>query len=138
MSKTSTLPWILVVTHGNFGQELVKSCEMIVGKMKDVYCFSLIADMAPEQLYEKIAQTLKDAPTGSIILTDIYGGTPSNVSAIFAKKYQYPVISGISLPILIEADMSRDELQGNELSGRIFETGVQGIKNITQIVNERG
>jgi len=135
MDQKMAAPWILVISHGGFGRELVKSCEMILGKMDNVYCFSLEPGMAPEQLMDDISALLSAAPENIIIFTDIYAGTPSNVAAIFAKLRGYPVICGMNLPMLIEAEMQREEVTLSELVSRIIEAGNGSIKNITSITN---
>ncbi|WP_159237309.1 PTS sugar transporter subunit IIA [Raoultella terrigena] len=135
MDQKMAAPWILVISHGGFGRELVKSCEMILGKMDNVYCFSLEPGMAPEQLMDDISELLSTAPENIIIFTDIYAGTPSNVAAIFAKLRGYPVICGMNLPMLIEAEMQREEMTLSELVSRIIEAGNGSIKNITSITN---
>ncbi|WP_413733341.1 PTS sugar transporter subunit IIA [Sodalis sp. RH21] len=137
MNSAETRPWILIITHGLFGEELVKSCEMVLGKMEQVYCFSLLVGMPPEQLIEDVNKVLEQAPVNSIIFTDIYAGTPSNVGAVFSKKIKCPVICGVNLPMLIEAEMSRSEVEGEALAEKILEAGNQSIKNITKIANKR-
>ncbi|HEY0208079.1 PTS fructose transporter subunit IIA [Acerihabitans sp.] len=137
MHDVENRPWILIITHGQFGKELLNSCEMVLGKMENVYCFSLLVGMPPEQLIENVAAVMDSAPAHSIILTDIYAGTPSNVAAVFAKKKQCPVICGLNLPMLIEAEMSRAETGGDEWAKRIIDAGNESIKNITRIINER-
>lgn len=137
MHDVETIPWILIITHGQFGKELLNSCEMVLGKMDNVYCFSLLMGMPPEQLIENVAAVLDKAPANSIIFTDIYAGTPSNVAAVFAKKNKYPVICGLNLPMLIEAEMSRSETEGDEWAKRIIDAGNESIKNISRIINER-
>ena len=137
MHDVETRPWILIITHGQFGKELLNSCEMVLGKMENVYCFSLLVGMPPEQLIENVAAVLDNAPANSVILTDIYAGTPSNVGAIFAKKKQCQVICGLNLPMLIEAEMSRADAQGEEWADRIIDAGNHSIKNITKIISER-
>ncbi|AHF75185.1 putative PTS system IIA component [Sodalis praecaptivus] len=135
MDKLNVVPWLLVISHGRFGNELVNSCEMILGKIENIYCFSLMPGMAPEQLMEEMGEVLKRAPTHSIIFTDIYAGTPSNVAAVFAKRKGFPVICGMNLPMLIEAEMHRNELSTEELINRIIEVGGESIKNVTSIAN---
>jgi D-glucosaminate-specific PTS system IIA component len=135
MDNEASLTWFVVISHGGFSRELVNSCEMILGKIDNVYCFSLEPGMAPEQLVEEVTRQITDVPNDIIIFTDIYAGTPSNVAAIFAKRHGYPVICGMNLPMLIEAEMQRGELPLVELVERIIEVGNGSIKNITTLIN---
>lgn len=130
-------PWLVVISHGNFGKELVNSCEMILGKIDNIYCFALDPGMAPEQLLENVSALVDRAPQNVIIFTDIYAGTPSNVAAIFAKQKGYQVICGMNLPMLIEAEMQRHDVAFEELIAKIITAGNDSIKNITSITHGR-
>lgn len=129
-------PWFLLVTHGFFGEELKRSAEMIMGPLEDTYCLSLTEGMEPSELQRQMAHILKDAPDNSIILTDLFGGTPSSIAATFAFTKNYSVICGLNLPMLIEAVMSR--MQGNyDLNEKLIETGKNSMLDIKKIMEER-
>ncbi|WP_294687887.1 PTS sugar transporter subunit IIA [uncultured Faecalicoccus sp.] len=121
-------PWFVLVTHGRFGEELKNSAEMIMGPLEDTYCISLIEGMDPLEL--------KDAPTNTIIMTDLFGGTPSNTAAMFAFEKEYSIICGLNLPMLIEAEMTR--MQGNyNLNQKIIQTGKESVIDIKKLMMER-
>ncbi|WP_339178802.1 PTS fructose transporter subunit IIA [Oceanobacillus sp. FSL W7-1293] len=128
-------PWILIVTHGEFGKELKKSAEMIMGQMQDTYCFSLLEEMDPLELKNQINDVLNNAPGESIIFTDIFGGTPSNIAATFSKKHY--VISGVNLPMIVEAEISRTQMEIRDLIHKIIHSASEGIQNISEIMSER-
>ena len=138
----NTYPWIIIMTHGNFGTELKKSAELVLGPLKDVYCLSLNEGTDPMELSEELAGILEKAPDNTIILTDLYGGTPSNVAAIYAPRKDYTVISGVNFPILIEAEMSRtpEECEDSQSCGtmaeRLISAGTAGISDIRKIMEE--
>ena len=132
----NTYPWIIIITHGNFGAELKKSAELVLGPLKDVYCLSLNEGTDPMELSEELAEILEKAPDNTIILTDLFGGTPSNISAIYATKKNYTVISGVNLPILVEAEMSRTESGNEDMTERLISAGTSGIVNIRKIMEE--
>lgn len=131
----SDRPWIFIMTHGKFGQELKKSAEMILGTMKDVYCFSLMEEMCPQDLDEMIYSKLQEAPEGTIILTDLFGGTPANVAARYAKKFL--VITGVNLPMLIEIEMMRSQGNQDGWNEKIISSAKEGIQNISQWIKEK-
>jgi D-glucosaminate PTS system EIIA component len=137
MVSESRRPWIIIITHGLFGDELRKSCELILGAVKDVFSFSLIAGMSPEELLENVESVVNEAPKGSVIFTDIPSGTPSNVAMVFAKRHGTTVICGVNLPLLIEAEMLRNEMTAEELADHLVSTGHESIVNITKKTNER-
>lgn len=129
-------PWFVLVTHGRFGEELKNSAEMIMGPLEDTYCISLIEGMDPLELKDKLAELLKDAPTNTIIMTDLFGGTPSNTAAMFAFEKEYSIICGLNLPMLIEAEMTR--MQGNyNLNQKIIQTGKESVIDIKKLMMER-
>ncbi|CUH95211.1 hypothetical protein P22_1281 [Propionispora sp. 2/2-37] len=137
MHEQNNRPWIILITHGRFGEELKKSAEMIVGAMTDVYCFSLVEGMDPIDLTAALKEKLNGAPENTVILTDFYGGTPSNVAARFATEKEYTVICGLNLSILIEAEMIRYKGNYENLSERILSAGVDSVKNITEMMKVR-
>lgn len=133
----STTPWIILITHGTFGEELKKSAELIIGEMQNVYCFSLLAGMESKALIETIERHMAEAPRNSIFLTDLYGGTPSNIGAYFAKKEGYSVVCGLNLPMLIEAENRRSLGEWEEIEEKIIAFGTEGIRDISKIIKER-
>lgn len=137
MQEQNTRPWIILITHGKFGEELKKSAEMIVGEMKDVYCLSLIEGMDPIEMAAALKETLNGAPENTVILTDFYGGTPSNVAARFATEKEYTVICGLNLSILIETEMIRFKGNYESMSERILAAGIDSVKNVTEIMKAR-
>ena len=132
------MPFIIIATHGHFGAEMIKSAEMIIGKMQDVYAFSLIEGMDPMDLRAGMDEVLKDAPQGSMILTDLFGGTPCNMSATFSKLEKFTIVSGLNLPMLIEADALRSQNPPEDVSERLIQAGSSGMKDIVKLMKERG
>lgn len=129
-------PWFVLVTHGRFGEELKSSAEMIMGPLEDTYCISLMEGMDPLELKNKLSELLKDAPANTIIMTDLFGGTPSNTAAMFAFEKEYSIICGLNLPMLIEAEMTR--MQGNyNLNQKIIQTGKESVIDIKKLMMER-
>ena len=95
---------VVVVTHGQLATELVNSAEMIVG---DLTHFTAVAigwhdDVADAR--EDIAQAIERvrADGGVLLLTDMFGGTPSNLGMTFLEKDRVEVITGVNLPMLIK------------------------------------
>lgn len=131
------LPWIILMTHGEAGASLKKSAEMIIGEMEDVYCLSLMEGRDPADYAEELKKLLVDAPDWTIILTDLYGGTPCNMASVFATQKEYTVLSGLNLAMLIEAESQRAALPGEELTECIQAAAVDGIKDIRKIMKER-
>lgn len=93
---------IVIGTHGKFGEELVKSAEMIAGKMDNVECRSLLSEYSFEEYMHKVDETLNKKEGFTLVLVDLYGGTPCNVFTVLSKKYHYHVLTGLNLPLLID------------------------------------
>lgn len=103
---------ILLGSHGHFAKEALKSAEMIIGEQKNVASFSLEENMDLEMTIKKAqeAYTSLDTTDGVIILTDIVGGTPSNVANVIQKKNKNTyVLSGFNLPILLQIFLNREQ-----------------------------
>ena len=100
---------IVIGTHGRFGEELVKSAAMIAGNMGRVKACSLLPEYSFEDYMRLVDKTLSELDDGfTIVLVDLYGGTPCNTFTVLSQKYHYDVLTGLNLPMLIEIAMLRE------------------------------
>lgn len=93
---------IVIGTHGRFGEELVNSARMIAGALENVECCSLLPEYSFEDYMKLVDETMAKKEGLTIVLVDLYGGTPCNVFTVMSKKYHYQVLTGLNLPILID------------------------------------
>ncbi|MGG7141888.1 PTS sugar transporter subunit IIA [Clostridium nigeriense] len=93
---------IVIATHGKFGEEIIKSAEMIVGKMNNLKSVSLMPSMSFEDFTKEADAVLSNLSGDTLVLVDLYGGTPCNVFTALTKKYNHNVITGLNLPMLID------------------------------------
>lgn len=123
---------ILIVTHGNFGTELLKSAELIIGKQEHVRTLGLNCVDNVDELCSDVGQTIEalDSGDGVLVLTDLFGGSPANVTATNMKNKSFQSVTGVNLPMLIEALDSRENTELVELVDKVYITAIQGIKNI--------
>lgn len=121
-------PWIFLLTHGRAGEEILRSTEMITGEISNVYAFSLLPDMSPENYAELIRKKLNEAPAGSIVLTDLFGGTPSNVAISLSMEFDIFVVSGLNIAMLIDGIGTRELMTGLDLAKHIQQTGIDSCK----------
>ena len=135
--QTEMKPWIILITHGKLGAEVKGSAEMIAGELKNVYSLSLMEGTDPMDLAMELKELLDKAPDDTIILTDLFGGTPSNTAARFALEKNYTVLAGLNLAMLIEAEMQRGMLKGDELEEDLMNAAKDGVRNIRKIMKER-
>jgi mannose PTS system EIIA component len=130
---------ILTVTHGNFGKNLTETVEFILDKkVENVLSVSVIANEDPEALRKKIKQGIKKVQSdkGVIIFTDMFGGTPSNLSYSFLEEGVVEVISGLNLPLLLKAVTIRDKsIPLNEMALALIEHGRKSISLASGILN---
>ncbi|MBP1042857.1 PTS sugar transporter subunit IIA [Vagococcus sp. BWB3-3] len=112
---------ILILTHGGWGEHLLASIKMIVGAVEEVYEVPLAPEDNLNDYIERVDQRIK-ALTWSdqlLILTDIKGGTTSNVALRLSREYQILAISGLNTALLLEAIMKQTapftESTGQEL-----------------------
>jgi PTS system mannose-specific IIA component len=121
---------IVVVTHAQLGEALIGAAEFIVGD-RPAGLESVSIDLAQDvdKLRDKVEAAIKkvDKRDGVLVLTDMFGGTPSNISYSFLEEDHIEVLSGVNLPILIEAVVSRDKLELAELATKLEATGKKSI-----------
>jgi PTS system mannose-specific IIA component len=103
---------IVIVTHAQLGEALIGAAEFILGQRPAaIESISIDLSESAEKLRAKIIQGIKkvEGQNGVLILTDMFGGTPSNLSYSFLEEGRIEVLSGVNLPILIQAASLRDK-----------------------------
>ena len=100
---------IIVGTHGHFGEELVKSAELITGKMEGVRTLSLLPEMSFEDFMKNAEEVLSTTEKPYV------GGTPCNVLTVLSKKYNYDIVSGVNLPMLIDLYVKTLSMEDSEI-----------------------
>ena len=122
---------IVIVTHSQLGDALIGAAEFIIGNRPEAMeSVSIDLSQNADKLRTKIAQGLKkvEGQEGVLILTDMFGGTPSNLSYSFLEEGHIEVLSGVNLPILIQAASLRDkDLKLDELAANLEVFGKKSI-----------
>lgn len=134
---------ILVITHCRLGDALLEASDFILGERPDaVKAISIDINEDAKKLRNKIADNIKKLKTedGILILTDMFGGTPSNLSYSFLEEGHIEVISGVNLPILIRAATARKTQTLSELAANLEIFGKKSISLASGILkgNKRG
>jgi len=95
---------VVVVTHGQLANELVNAAEMIVGDLPQFAAVSIGWHDEVNEAREDIARAIErvQSDAGVLILTDMFGGTPSNLGLTFLEANRVEVITGVNLPMLIK------------------------------------
>jgi PTS system mannose-specific IIA component len=134
---------IVIVTHCQLGEALIEAAEFILGNRPDkTVPVSIDLNENAEKLRTKIESGIKSVEEdhGVLILTDMFGGTPSNLSYSFLEEGRVEVISGVNLPILIKALSERDETELGQLAVTLESFGKKSISLASGILkgNKRG
>jgi PTS system mannose-specific IIA component len=121
---------IVIVTHCQLGEALIGAAEFIMGSQPEsLESVSIDLNESAEKLRNKISQEIKNVggPEGVLILTDMFGGTPSNLSYSFLEEGRIEVLSGVNLPILIQAASMRNKMNLDELAANLESFGKKSI-----------
>ncbi len=135
---------IVIVTHGRLGDALIEAAEFILGSRPEaIESVSIDLSENAEKLRDKISRGIKKVQgrEGILILTDMFGGTPSNLSYSFLEEGHIEVLSGVNLPVLIQAANLRDkEMKLEELAADLEIFGKKSISLASGILkgNKRG
>ena len=130
---------VLVTTHGNLGSELIKAAELIRGSLKGIVHVSVDQKKGVEDLKKEISTAIKklDQGQGVLILTDLFGGTPSNISLSFLKEGKVEVITGVNLPMLLKLPDIREGMQLQEFARLIKDYGVKNISLASELLSKK-
>ncbi len=128
---------IVVVTHGRLADELVAATEHVVGPLDSCTSISIGPDDDMERRRDDIRKAVEETDTGSgvVILTDMFGGTPSNLSISLLDKGKVEVIAGANLPMLIKLAEARTRLTVDELAKSATEAGKRYIAIASEILD---
>ena len=121
---------IVIVTHCQLGEALIGAAEFIIGhRPESLESVSIDLNENAEKLRNKISQGIKNVKgqDGVLILTDMFGGTPSNLSYSFLEEGRIEVLSGVNLPILIQAASMREKMKLDELGSNLESFGKKSI-----------
>ena len=134
---------IVIVTHSQLGEALIGAAEFIIGSRPgSIESISIDLSENAEKLRKKIDQSIKKVmgQEGVIILTDMFGGTPSNLSYSFLEEGHIEVLSGVNLPILIQAVNMRKKMELGQLAADLEAFGKKSISLASGILkgNKRG
>lgn len=130
---------LVVVAHFNLAREMVAAVELIVGKQQQFASVGIMPDEEIETIRGKIVEALKavDSGDGVLILTDMFGGTPSNISLSFLEEGRIELVTGVNLPMLIKLATYREGKRLDELASFITKYGQQNIYLATDVLRAK-
>lgn len=120
---------IVIVTHGDLGTELLRTGQEIVGKTPNVEAVSVHASEPIDKARKKIEAALQRVNDGSgvLILTDLFGGTPSNLVLSYLEAGRLEVVTGVNLPMLMKLPSLREEGDLRALADHLAKYGQRNI-----------
>jgi PTS system mannose-specific IIA component len=126
----SSMIGLILVTHGNLAEEFVRAMEHVVGRQEAISTVCIGPNDDVERRRKEIAEAIRtvDSGDGAIILTDLFGGTPSNLAISLMQAGRVEVIAGINLPMLIRLAGAR---KGATVQGAVAAARDAGRNYIT-------
>jgi PTS system mannose-specific IIA component len=130
---------LLVDTHGNLASELVQAVRRIVGDVPRMNAISIDWDDPVESARAAIEQGVHDLDEGDgvLILTDMFGGTPSNIALSLLEPGRIEIVSGVNLAMLIKFSNLRESLSPGEIAVRIASQGKRSIQVASELLGTR-
>ncbi|HVF55197.1 MAG TPA: PTS sugar transporter subunit IIA [Pyrinomonadaceae bacterium] len=119
----------VVVTHGQVANELLAAAETIIGHIKHITAVSIgwhdDVDAASNEIERAVSRVSEGR--GVLLLTDMFGGTPTNIASMFLKEGEVEVVTGVNLPMVIKLASQTGEESLTEVARRVRDQGREGI-----------
>jgi mannose PTS system EIIA component len=130
---------VVVVTHGQLAVELVNAVEAIVGDLRHVQAVSIgwhdDVDEARQEIGQAIARVA--TPAGTLVLTDMFGGTPSNLAVTFLVPDRVEVVTGVNLPMLLKLATLRQADNLREVARVVREHGQSAVWVVSDLLQKK-
>jgi len=130
---------ILLVTHGQLGAEFISSANDITGRAGEVEFFAVTRNFPADEIRSSFSQLMRKLLSDSavLILTDILGGTPTNISLPYLENDAVEIVTGVNLPMLIKTLQKHSAVKDLiELASIASSAGGKGVVNCGEVFNE--
>jgi len=129
---------VVLVTHTEYGAWLLKAAEMILGPQQQCMSISVDVSQEVEQTVQKLKKAVADCDAGAgvMLLTDMFGGTPTNISLSLLGSRELEVVTGVNLPMLLKVLNSRQTPLAR-LAQEAKEAGMKGIVVAGEILRSK-
>ena len=119
----------VIVSHGQVANELVAAAEAVVGDLSHITAVSIgwhdDVEMAKAEIERAIANVSQG--NGVLLLTDMFGGTPTNIAAMFLKANEVEIVTGVNLPMVIKLATLNRDVSLQELAKEVEDEGKEAI-----------
>jgi PTS system mannose-specific IIA component len=131
---------VVIVAHSFIGKELIATAEYVVGKMDGIVAVSIDCKMDALEARKVISEAIKkvDQGEGVLILTDLFGGSPSNIAFSFLNREKVEVITGINLPMILTFWNKRKDMGLMELAKTLQLSGRRNIVVARNLMEAKG
>jgi len=138
MTTEQSLVGVLVVTHGQLANEFVAAAELIVGEITHIVPVSIGWHVDVNESKKEIEQAIRTVSQGKgiIILTDMFGGTPSNLALSLLRKGELEIVTGVNLPMVIKLAQQTGKETVSELATMVKEQGQKQISIASELLGE--
>ncbi|MBP5215225.1 MAG: PTS sugar transporter subunit IIA [Alphaproteobacteria bacterium] len=128
---------LVFVTHGRLAEEFLAAMQHVVGPQEQVACICIGPDDDMDARRKEILDKAKkvDSGDGVLLLTDMFGGTPSNLAMSTIEHGKFDVIAGVNLPMLIKLATARKEMSLQECADCAQEAGKKYINVASRLLN---
>ena len=129
----------VIVSHGKLAEELLNAVMIILGEAPNIEAISIGWYDDVEESKKKISQSIKkvDQKDGLIIFTDMFGGTPSNLSFSFLAENKVEIITGVNMPMLIKFVSLQRNNNLKEVAKKVADQGKKNIHLVSSLLNSR-
>lgn len=119
----------VIISHGQVANELLAAAEAVVGDLTHVTAVSIGWHDDVEIAKEEIQRAIENVSTGSgvLLLTDMFGGTPTNIAAMFLKEGEVEIVTGVNLPMVIRVASTGSGMTLHELAREVEDQGKESI-----------
>jgi PTS system mannose-specific IIA component len=119
----------IVVSHGKLASELLAAAKMVVGEMDHITAVSIGWNDDVESAKDEIANAIKKVSRGNgvLIMTDMFGGTPTNISAMFLKVDEVEIVTGVNLPMVVKLSAQNKPLTLRQMTAEVEQQGKTAI-----------
>ncbi len=126
----------VIVTHGQVAGELVAAAETIVGAQSHITAVSIGWHDDVEMAKDEISRAIKKVSDGAgvLLLTDMFGGTPTNISAMFLKEGEIEIVTGVNLPMVVKLASQNREVSLDEMAKQVEEQGKDSIYRTQELL----
>jgi PTS system mannose-specific IIA component len=130
---------VVVATHGKLAEEMIRTAEAVVGRLEGVAPLSVVATSPDVRGDLKTAIERVDQGDGVLLLTDLLGGSPTNLCVTFLNDRKVEVVTGVNLPMLLKLSSLRASGQPiGEIARSLVEAGQRAIGHLSSVVRRMG